>query len=384
MFWHNYKYRLKCFIRDKENMFWTLLFPLILATLFNMALSNISSAESFKEIKIAIVENKKYEDYSDFNNAITAAALGNDGSNSKKLFNISYVSKEEGEKLLENNKIEGYIYFDEKINLVVKESGIYESIIKSFLDDFQQSRSTIVNIITINQNSMSQNLIESVSTRENFIKKFSLGKGEPNIVVQFFYALIGMTCLYGGLWGIKEVDALQANQSPQGARLNTTPTHKLKMFMSSVVAATTVQLIGLFLLLAYLNLVLKISFGDATVYVLVTSVISTITGITYGTCIGSLISKGVGLKIGIFIGATMLMSFLSGMMNYKVKYVIHNKVPILAYLNPANLITDSFYSLYYYDSYYKFYLNIGLLGVFILVFGSVTYFVIRRQKYASL
>lgn len=384
MFWHNYKYRLKCFIRDKQNMFWTLLFPLLLATLFNMSLSNISSAESFKEIKVAVVENEEYKNYSAFINAITAVSDGNEGSNRKNLFNISYVSKEEGEKLLDNNEIEGYIYFDDELNLVVKESGIFQSIIKGFLDDFQQSTSTVVNIINMNQATVDNGLADIVSSRQNFIKKFSLGKGEPNIVLQFFYALIGMTCLYGGLWGIKEVDALQANQSPQGARLNMAPTHKLKMFLASVLAATTIQLLALFLLLAYLNLGLNISFGNEILYVLLTCIISTITGITYGTCIGALINKGEGLKIGVFIGSTMLMSFFAGMMNHKVKYMIHSKLPILSYLNPANLITDSFYTLYYYNTYNKFYFNIGLLCIFVVLFGSVTYFVLRRQKYASL
>ncbi|NLZ49131.1 MAG: ABC transporter permease [Clostridiales bacterium] len=384
MFWHNYKYRLKCFIRDKENMFWTLLFPLILATLFNMALSNISSAESFTEIKVAIVENKQYKDYLNFINDIEAVSEEKETSNGKSLFKISYVSKEEGERLLADNKIEGYIYFDDEINLVVKESGINESIIKSFLDDFQQSRSTMVNIINMKQGSVDNKLIEDLSTRQDYTKKFSLGKEEPDVVVQFFYALIAMTCLYGGLWGIKEVEVLQANQSPQGARLNITPTNKLKMFLASILAATTVQIIGLFLLLTYLNLVLKISFGNQFAYVLLTCMISIITGITYGTFIGALINKGVGLKIGIFIGATMIMSFMSGMMNFKVKYTIYNKMSILSYVNPANLITDSFYSLFYYDTYSKFYLNIGLLCIFVLVFSSVTYFILRRHKYASL
>lgn len=384
MFWHNYKYRLKCFIRDKDNMFWTILFPLILATLFNMALSNISSAESFNEIELAIVENKEYENYSDFINAIKTVSDSTVESTSNNLFKINYVSKEEGEKLLENSKIEGYIYFDDEINLVVKESGIQESIIKGFLDDFQQTSSTIVNIINLKKDIMDNNPIDSISTRQSYVKKISLGKGDPNIIVQFFYALIGMTCLYGGLWGIKEVNALQANQSPQGARLNITPAHKLKMFLASVLAATTIQLIGLSILLLYLNFVLKISFGNELVYILLTCVISTLTGITYGTCVGSIINKGEGLKIGIFVGATMIMSYMSGMMNYKVKYEIHNKISILAYLNPANLITDSFYSLYYYDNYSKFFLNIGLLGIFTVVFSTITYFVIRRQKYASL
>lgn len=43
MFLFNYRYRLKCILRDRQLMFWTLLFPILLATLFNLALSNITA-----------------------------------------------------------------------------------------------------------------------------------------------------------------------------------------------------------------------------------------------------------------------------------------------------------------------------------------------------
>ena len=57
MFFHNYKYRLKCIVRDKSMMFWTLFFPIILAILFNLALGNIGSADNFKPINLEVVKN---------------------------------------------------------------------------------------------------------------------------------------------------------------------------------------------------------------------------------------------------------------------------------------------------------------------------------------
>lgn len=384
MIFHNYIYRLKCILRDKQNMFWTLLFPILLATLFNMAFSNLSSAENFSEIKIGIIENEEYKRNGDFIKTIESLSTANTTTENSKLFHVSYTAKEEADRLLEDNKIEGYILFDNGINLVVKNSGIKQTIIKSFLEDFKQTSSTLVTIINKNPSAMEKGLLNSVSNRNDYLKEVVAGKAEPNNVVIYFYSLIAMTCLYGSFCGLKEVTALQANLSPQGARVNMAPTHKLKVFVASMLAATTVQLGIMLILIGYLNLILKVKFGSQLGYIALTCLIGTITGVTFGTCIASIIKKGEGIKIAILIGGTMTMSFLSGMMNDKMKYIISTKAPIISYLNPVNLITDSFYSLYYYSTYKQFFINIALLCGFSVIFSTITYLVLRRQKYASL
>ena len=383
MFFHNYLYRLKCIVRDKQTMFWTFLFPILLATLFNMAFSNLSSSENFSEIKIGIVNNDEYKKNIDFIKIIEQVSSSN-GSRESNLFDITFMSKEEGDKLLEDGKIEGYIYFDNGIKLVVKKSGINQSIIKGFIDDFKQTSSTVVTIVSNNPAAIQNGLLNNISGRTDYLKEVAPSKAAPNTVVNYFYTLIAMACLYGSFCGLKEVTSMQANLSPQGARVNVAPTHKLTLFMASMFAATTVQLVEIFALLGYLSLILKVNFGSQLGYIALTCVIGTITGVTFGTCIASIVKKGEGVKIGILIGLSMIMSFLSGMMNHEMKYIVNKNVPILGYLNPANLIADSFYSLYYYNTHAQFFMDIALLSVFAAVFSIITYLVLRRQKYASL
>lgn len=384
MFLHNYLYRLKCIVKDKQMMFWTLIFPILLATLFNLAFSNLSSGEIFSEIKIGIVNNDEYKRNTDFIKAIESVSNTDESSGKSNLFDINYISKEESDKLLEDNKIEGYIYYENEIKLAVKESGINETIIESFLDDFKQISSTAATIIGKNPAAVQNGLISSISNRADYLKEVSASKSTPDTIVIYFYSLIAMACLYGGFLGLKEVTAIQANLSPQGARVNMAPTHKLKIFLASMFAATTVQLGVIFVLLAYLTFILRINFGSQLGYIVLTCVIGTITGVSFGACIASIIKKGEGVQIGILIGLTMIMSFLSGMMYHDIKYIVSTKAPILGYLNPANLIADSFYSLYYYNNHTQFFTNIALLSVFAAGFSIITYFVLRRQKYASL
>ena len=361
-------------------IFWTFLFPILLATLFNMAFANLSSSGAFSEIKIGIVNNAEFNKNTDFIKAITSVS----NADKNNLFNVKYTSKEEADKLLENSSIEGYIYFDHEIKLVVKESGIKQSVLKGFLDDFKQTSSTIVTITSKSPASIHNDLIESASNRIDYLKEVSVSKSVPDVTVNYYYTLIAMACLYGGFWGLKEVVSIQANLSPQGARVNMAPTHKLKVFSVSILAASTVQLMEIFALLAYLSLVLKINFGSEVGYILLTCAIGTITGVTFGAFIASIIKKEEGIKIAILIGFTMTMSFLSGMMYDKMKYIVNTTVPVLGYINPANLITDCFYSLYYYNTHTQFFTDIILLCCFTIFFSLITYFILRRQKYASL
>ena len=132
MFFHNYKYRLKCIVRDKSMMFWTLFFPIILAILFNLALGNIGSADNFKPINLAVVKNSSYEGEKEFTKVLDEVS---DKKRDDVVFNTQYVSKNKAEKLLEDNKVEGYIFFDDDINIVVNKSGLNQTIIKSFVDE---------------------------------------------------------------------------------------------------------------------------------------------------------------------------------------------------------------------------------------------------------
>lgn len=86
MFLFNYRYRLKCILRDRQLMFWTLLFPILLATLFNLALSKI--ATKFRWLSSANAEL-------DANPAFSSALEG-----TGDLFVVTHTTQSEAEALL--------------------------------------------------------------------------------------------------------------------------------------------------------------------------------------------------------------------------------------------------------------------------------------------
>lgn len=384
MFGHIYYYRIKCIIRDKQMMFWTLLFPILLAILFQMSLSNITSSEIFKEIKIAVVDNSEYRENTDFQTVLSSVSQKDGTTGEEKLFNVKYTSNEDADKLLNEGKIEGYIVFDDGIKLTVKNSGLNQTVIKGFLDDYNQTTSTVANVLRENPTAAQTGLISDISNRKDYLKEVTASKSEPDTTVHYFYTLIAMACLYGSFLGLKEVMAVQANQSSQGARVNLAPTHKLKVFSVSLLAAVTIQLLEILALLLFLCFALKVDFGNQLGYIILTCIAGSFTGVTFGAFVAAVVKKGEGVKAGIIIGGSMAMSFLAGMMYAGMKLIISRNVPILGYLNPANLISDSFYSLYFYNNHTQYFINLLLLCGFTVLFSFMTYVVLRRQKYASL
>jgi len=378
MFLHIFTYRLKCLLRNRENIFWTLLFPLILATLFYFAFSNLNSAEAFSAIDIAVVDNEQYRKDENFKAALEKASTGND-----RLFNVSVVSGEKADEMLMNSEIDGYIIVDWPIRLVVSKSGMKQTIIKTFIDNYMHTFSAVSTLMSETPDKI-QNLAYILNNRINYVREVSGTTSEPNNILLYFYSLIAMTCFYGGFWGMREVSDIQADISAVAAIVNTAPVHKLKTFLYNSFASVIIHLSEMFIMLAYLVFVLDIDFGQKSFYVLLTVFIGSLAGFYFGAFISAIVRKQEGLKVGIMVSVTMICTFFAGMMNQDIKYIISRKAPLLAYLNPISLLTDAFYALYYYDTLTRFFSNIAVLAVFTAAFCTGTYLIIRRQKYASL
>ena len=379
MFTHIFCNRLKCLLRDKENIFWTMVFPVLLAIFFYLALSNIQQGEVFQSIKIAVVDNAEYQKAEHLKTALNEAATGK-----SKLFDLTHAAREEAEQLLEQDKVAAYLFVEGgRPKLAVKKTGIRQSIVKSFLDSYQQTAAS-VNSILKNKPRDPQQLLNSIGDRRQYVVEVSGTAAEPDSVLIYFYSLIAMACFYGGFLGMREITDIEANISPLAARINVSPVHKLKAFLSSMSASVLIHLAEMFILLLFLRYVLRVDFGSKSVYVVITTITGSLTGLSFGAFISALVKKSEGIKIAILVGGTMTGSFLSGMMYLEMKYIVSQHVPLLAYINPVNLLTDAFYSLYYYDTMSRYLLNIGILGFFIVFFCACTYFIIRRRKYASL
>lgn len=373
MFLHILTNKLKIIFKKKSMIFWTLLFPIALATFFNLAFSNLDTAEKFSIIDIAVVNNENFNNNESFKYVIESLSLD------ENIFATKYVDLEEAKDLLEDNKIKGYISVEDEIKIYVKENGISQTIIKSVVDNFYQINSA-VNHIILDKKEIKNLIVEDLNL--DYFNDISNDKVSP--VVIYFYTLIGMVCLYSGFFGINAVNESESNLSRKASRLNVSPIHKLKFLLISLLVAFIIQFLELLLLFGYMIYILKVDFGNQILPVLVLAAIGTLAGISFGALVGLSNKKSEDAKTGILSAITMLLSFLSGMMIIDIKYLIEQNIPILARINPVTMITDALYSLYYYDNLDKYFYNLFSLIIFTFVMVTVSYVILRRKKYDSI
>lgn len=391
MFIHNLKYTIKTLFKNKVLIFWTFAFPIILGLFFNMAFSNIEKDEKLQVFDIAVVNNNQFQKEKIYQEALKKLSHGED-----KLFNIKYVSQKKAAKLLNNSDIKGYIIFkNDKPEVVIKENGTYQTIIKFVVTEINQNKIMIENLskkeveneitngnFSITQEKIVDNILNKIKNEK--IELQNISNSNLSYMQIEYYTLIAMACMYGGMLGLTAINNSLANMSSKGKRISVSPNKKSVIVLSSAIGSYIVSLVGLVLLLVFLKLILKVDFGDNAFLVILLSMIGNLAGISLGVLIASIFRVSEGAKTGITIAITMFLSVLSGMMGVTLKYVIDKNIPVVNLINPNNLITDGFYSLYYYDTLSRYFRDISYLLIFIIICLTISFISLRREKYDSI
>lgn len=377
MFGHIFISRLRCGLKDRASFFWSSVFPIVLATLFWLALGNIAKETSFSSIPLAVVNNEAYQSNIPLRSALRSASNGEDA-----LFDLHLVSQEEAQQLLLDGKVSGILTAQgEKPLLTFRSRGLNQSIIKEFADTYLQ-------IYEANRAMMAKNPLGALKLMQRDYEPVRIqdapGQRSMDLMASYFFSLIAMACMYGGFQGIKAVSATQANQSSVAIRNALAPVGRLTMFAASSLAAALLQFVSVLLLYLYISLGIGVEFGPRGGLILLTCALGTIMGVGMGALVCALFKKKEGLMVSILLAVSMGGSFLSGMMVSGIKYLVQARLPLAAYLNPVNLIADAFYALYLFPALDRFWLNIGLICAFILVFLTAVTLLMRRPKYASL
>lgn len=390
MFLHNFKYALKIIFRNKSLIFWTFAFPIILGTFFKLAFNNIEKGETLSTIDIAIIDNQEFNDNQFYKEAFNQLSTGEN-----KMFNTKYTTLENAKKLLSDEEITGYLVLsNDVINITVNSSGINETIIKTVVDEINTNKNMYETLI----NKEIENEFKSGNTNIDYkdiynkvtdkiisdVKLNDISNSNLSYTMIEYYTLIALTILYGGTISLYMVNKTLPNLSEVGKRVNTSSLKRSTILFSNLLASYVVQLIGLCILFIYCVFVIKADFGDNLPLIILLSLIGVFAGLSMGVFIGVNVNASEGAKSGILIGITMLFNTLAGMTGVTLKYVIDKNIPIINKINPANMITDGFYSLYYLNGMNRYFFNIMSLIIFSIVLLRFSLKKLRRQQYDSI
>ncbi len=390
MFLHNFKYALKIIFRNKSLIFWTFAFPIILGTFFKLAFNNIEKGETLSTIDIAIIDNQEFNDNQFYKEAFNQLSTGEN-----KMFNTKYTTLENAKKLLSDEEITGYLVLsNDVINITVNSNGINETIIKTVVDEINTNKNMYETLINKeieeefksgNTNIDYKDIYNKVTDKIiSDVKLNDISNSNLSYTMIEYYTLIALTILYGGTISLYMVNKTLPNLSEVGKRVNTSSLKRSTILFSNLLASYVVQLIGLCILFVYCIFVIKADFGDNLPLIILLSLIGVFAGLSMGVFIGVNVKASEGAKSGILIGITMLFNTLAGMTGVTLKYVIDKNIPIINKINPANMITDGFYSLYYLNGMNRYFFNIMSLIIFSIVLLRFSLKKLRRQQYDSI
>lgn len=378
----NFKYALLRLMRNKANLFWILVFPIVLGCFSKIAFSNITASESFHTIPVAVVEGDN-ADATAFHTMIEQ--LSEDSEDA--MLSATFCDDKKARTLLEKGKVDGIFYTTDTVELAVNsdlsDASINQSILQSLLTQYYLNRDLIVQILTTNPGNI-ESLVDSIGQSVDTRKEVSLTRNNTDTYDQYFYNLIAMACLYTAMGGINLAINNSANLSSLAARKTIAPAKRAALIGTELLAIILFESLLNMVSFLFIVTVLGIHMTTHLGLAMLTILISTTFSITYGMFLGCVGPKSEGGKTGLMFAVVMPLCFLSGLMMGTMRMVVEKYAPFVNRINPAALISDSFYALNNYDTLTRYTGNILTLLLMTALFLIISILVTRRKTYASL
>ncbi|WP_295209681.1 ABC transporter permease [Ruminococcus sp.] len=374
MFGHIFKYEFISCLKQKDVLFWLIAFPIILGCFFKAAFAGVyEKTTTFDTISIAVVNEA--------DNSIFTETAKNVKSGDKALFEIQSADLEKAEKLLENENVIGIIDCKD-LSVEFASSGIEQTIVRSFISQYKTQEQIITDVVKTDPQKL-DTVISAMALPMDANKNIPL-HGNTDNMTQYFYNLLAMVALFGSLSGMFVAMNNQGNLSAIGARKCCSPVNKLTSITATLLAHHVVQIVCMVIATAFLAFVLKVDFGDRLPMVFLSAIFGGMVGISFGFFVGSIGSCGQGVKVSICMSCSMISCFFSGLMVGNMKALVHKYVPWFNNVNPAAVISDTFYCLNIYEDYRRFTVKIITMAIMVAAFTLGGYILTRRRKYASL
>lgn len=371
-------------IREKSNIFWTMIFPLILATLFHFTLGEMLDQNGMETISAAYVTQSAAESAESPSHQEKDSFLEYLESFDNSWLKILPMTEKEAENALKNDEILGTFYGGEEKSLTIGENSTYTSILSQVLEIYEKNEVLIARIAQDHP----EHLSDAVAALEDYktcTETVTFGGTSMDSVQNYFFALIAMTCLYGSFMGMYNAVGVQANTSVLGARLTAGCVKRYKSIAASLLSSWMISFLEVLILLFYMDVILgDIDLSGQILQIFVICAAATLYSCSLGMVIGTVGSWSANLKNGIVVAVSMACSFAADLMLSGVKSAIETYAPVINRINPGALTTDAFYSVLVYNDTEKYFRSLILLTVFALLLLTAAVLSMRRMRYESI
>ncbi len=352
-------------------LFWAFAFPIILCVLFHVSFGNLETG-TFDPVKTGVVRTGKpsaaFEE--------TVKRLDGD------LLDVTYMKEDAAKRALKDGKITGVIYDQETPRLLVTGTGISQTILSSFLDQYIKSVG-IYKDLARRDPSKAQRAARVLDEDADHIREVSMGGKTYDGYLDFYFALIAMACFFGVFFGQTMGEESAANASPLAARRCVCPRSRLLMALTDLLICFTIQFTCVIVLLLFMRYAMGIRLPENIPMLLLICALGCLVGVSFGLALGCSRLKQSG-KNALAVTVPLVSCFFAGLMVGGMKYIVEQRAPIVNRINPAALISDAFYYLTVFDDPRGLGIRLVLLAIWAAALTACAVNMMRRDRYDSI
>lgn len=420
--WTTFKATVRTLLLTPSAVVWTLIFPIVLATVFNFMFEPMRSTGSVEAVDVAVVADDAWED-SPFSQVVDTLSEADE-----PLLAVHPVATEqEARELIAEGSVAGAYIVDAtgneenagqsgsdeldavdaagpadaagaasgsgtaagssdvststssagstgapRIILAPAGSGtgsdasydVNRAILESVATSYLQSEALIEELATHDPVALSDpTTIENALGLSVSVREVSLTHAQPDSMVRFYYALLGMASIFAAQLAGESVWHLQPTSSAAGARRTVSSTSRMRLLIPTIGACWAVSTTFLAIAFGYICLTAHIDFSGREGLCLVGIAAASLLSCGIGALVGALPGRmGSDSRRGILTALTCLLSLFAGLYGeptMELADTVAHVFPAATWLNPVCLIRDLFYTVYYYDTLIPFALRLA-------------------------
>lgn len=333
-----------------EGLFWTVAYPIIMASLFFVIFSAIDTRGVSTAITVGVSEtNTEY--------ALLQLI---------PVLNITPMERADADAALRSGSIQAFIEND--LSIRIYKTSLAQTIVKGIVEQIRQTNALGIPV-----------------TPSLYRKQFIDSKNEQNnAMMLLFYSLLAMVAVYSMFSSLSIPERIQANISKLAVRMSAAPIKRFRIYLAGVLCFTLFNLASNFVYISFVMLVLQINLITDFTATTLLLIYANLFGTAFGLCIGSIPKMQDNAKIMLCVFSALFLAFLSGMMGSSIKDVVDSIFPWFSKINPIALLTDSLYNiniLHEYDIIRPFFIVYSICS---MLFLSIAFFNAREVQYDSL
>lgn len=445
--WTTFKTTVRTLLLTPSAVVWTFIFPIVLATVFNFMFEPLRSTGSVEAVDVAVVADDAWED-SPFSQVVDTLSEADE----PLLAVHPVATEQEARELIAEGSVAGAYIVDAagnegnaeqsgsdeldavgaagpvdaagaasgsgtaagssdvststssagstgapRIILAPAGSGtgsdasydVNRAILESVATSYLQSEALIEELATHNPVALSDpTTIENALGLSVSVREVSLTHAQPDSMVRFYYALLGMASIFAAQLAGESVWHLQPTSSAAGARRTVSSTSRMRLLIPTIGACWAVSTTFLAIAFGYICLTAHIDFSGREGLCLVGIAAASLLSCGIGALVGALPGRmGSDSRRGILTALTCLLSLFAGLYGeptMELADTVAHVFPAATWLNPVCLIRDLFYTVYYYDTLIPFALRLAACAGIAAVLLAVSAACMRRSAHEHL